>query len=47
MPAAYKRCVQHVQAKGKSKPSAHAICTANNAGGIKQARKAEARKRKK
>jgi hypothetical protein len=47
MPAAYKRCISHVKATGKSKNSAHAICTAENAGGIKQVRKAEAKKRKK
>lgn len=47
MPAAYKRCVKHVQATGKSKSSSHAICTAENAGGIKQARKKEAAARKK
>ena len=45
MPAAYKRCVSHVKAKSKSKSSAHAICTANNAGNIKQTRRAESRKR--
>ena len=43
MPAAYKRCVSHVQAKGKSKSSAHAICTSVNAGNIKKVRKTEGR----
>lgn len=47
MPAAYKRCVSHIKAKGKSTGSAHAICTAENAGSIKQARKKEAAARKK
>ena len=47
MPAKYKRCVSHVKGKGKSTSSAHAICTAENAGGIKQARKKEAAARKK
>lgn len=45
MPPAYKKCVKDVQKKGKSKSSAHAICTSVNAGGIKQVRKAE-KKRK-
>lgn len=39
MPAKYKRCVKKVQASGKSKKSAHAICTSVNAGKIKQYRK--------
>ena len=46
MPEAYKRCVAHVQKKGKSERSAHAICTSVNAGNIKKVRKTEARKRK-
>lgn len=46
MPAAYKRCVKHVQSKGKSKDSAHAICTSVNAGGVKQVRREESRTRK-
>lgn len=41
MPAKYKRCVSHVQAQGKSKKSAHAICTAANAGNIKKVRAKE------
>lgn len=45
MPAKYKRCVKHVEAQGKSTSSAHAICTASNAGNIRQARKAEAKKK--
>lgn len=43
MPEKYKRCVKHVEAKGHSTSSAHAICTAANAGNIKKVRKAEAR----
>lgn len=43
MPKKYKRCVEKVQASGKSESSAHAICTAKNVGNIKQVRKAEAR----
>lgn len=46
MPAAYKRCVKHVQATGKSKSSSHAICTAENAGNIRAARKKEAAAKK-
>jgi hypothetical protein len=45
MPAAYKRCVKHVEAKGKSTSSAHAICTSVNAGNIRRARKEEAKKK--
>lgn len=45
MPVKYKRCVKEVQAKGHSKSSSHAICTAANAGGIKQVRKQERKKR--
>jgi hypothetical protein len=37
MPAKYKRCVKKVAAT-KGTKSAHAICTAKNAGGIKQYR---------
>jgi len=47
MPAAYKRCVKHVQAQGKSERSSHAICTSVNAGNIKKVRKVEAKKSKK
>jgi len=47
MPAAYKRCVKHVEAKGKNKSSAHAICTSANAGNIKQVRAKEAKARSK
>lgn len=43
MPAAYKRCVKHVEAKGKSTSSAHAICTSANAGNIHQVRRQEAK----
>jgi len=46
MPAKYKRCVREVS-KTKGTRSAHAICTAANAGNIKQVRKREARARKK
>lgn len=45
MPAAYKRCVKHVEDKGKSKSSAYAICTSVNAGNIKKVRKQEAKKK--
>ncbi len=45
MPAAYKRCVSKVSKK-KGVKSAHAICTAENAGGIKQYRKKEAKRKK-
>jgi hypothetical protein len=38
MPAAFKRCVKEV--KGAKNP--YAVCTAANAGGIKQVRKQEA-----
>lgn len=40
MPAAYKRCVEKVKGQ-KGVRSAHAICTAANAGGIKEYRKRE------
>jgi len=43
MPLKYKRCVAKV-AKHSGMRSAHAICTASNAGNIRQVRKAEARK---
>lgn len=45
MPPAYKRCVKHVQDQGKSKGSAHAICTASNAGNIRKVRQEEFKKR--
>lgn len=45
MPKAYKRCVNSVS-KQKGVRSAHAICTAANAGGIKGVRKREARQRR-
>lgn len=45
MPAAFKRCVAKVAAKKGSK-SAYAICTAANAGRIKQYRKRESRKKR-
>lgn len=41
MPPAYKRCVKHVEGKGHSTSSAHAICTSVNAGGIAQERAKE------
>ena len=41
MPAAYKRCVKHIEAQGKNTGSAHAICTSVNAGGIAQERARE------
>ena len=43
MPAKYKRCVGHLKAKGHSTSSSHAICTASNAGNVKEYR---ARKKK-
>ena len=46
MPAKYKRCVAKVAPK-KGVRSAHAICTAADAGGIKGYRKKEAARRKK
>jgi hypothetical protein len=46
MPEAYKRCVRKVSKK-KNTRNAHAICTARNAGGIKQYRKRERRRRRK
>lgn len=45
MPAAYKRCIQHVAPK-KGTRSAHAICTAADAGGVKAYRKREAAAKK-
>ena len=45
MPKAYKRCVRKV-AKIKGTDSAHAICTAKNAGNIKAVRKREKRARR-
>lgn len=47
MPAVYKRCVSKVQASGKSESSAHAICTSQNVGNIKQYRIAEKKRGKK
>ena len=44
MPAAYKRCVRKVARKGVRNP--HAVCTATNAGNIKQVRRREAAARK-
>ena len=46
MPKAYKRCVSKVRKSGKSKDSAHAICTKANAGNVKAVRKREAAKRR-
>lgn len=40
MPAAYKRCVKKVGRK-KGIRSAHAICTASNAGKIREYRRAK------
>lgn len=40
MPKAYKRCVEHVRGKVDNP---HAVCTAANAGNIKQYRKREAK----
>jgi hypothetical protein len=45
MPKAYKRCVRKVSRK-KGVRSAHAICTASDAGGVKAYRKKKARKKK-
>ena len=45
MPEKYKRCVKKVQEQGKSKSSAHAICTSVNAGGVQQVRRAERREK--
>lgn len=45
MPKAYKSCVRQVGHK-KGARSAHAICTAANAGNIKAARKREAAARR-
>lgn len=44
MPKTYQRCVRKVKHKGHSTSSAHAICTASNAGNVKAYRK---RKKKK
>lgn len=44
MPEKYKRCVREVAKKGARNP--HAVCTAANAGNIKQVRKKEAAARK-
>ena len=46
MPEKYKRCVRKVRAKGGVR-NPHAICTAANAGNIKQYRKREAKKKRK
>lgn len=43
MPEKYKRCVRKVS-RQKGTRSAHAICTAANAGDIKRVRKEEVRK---
>jgi hypothetical protein len=45
MPAAFKRCVSKVKAAGKAS-NPWAVCTAANAGGIKQYRKHEAEERR-
>lgn len=42
MPAAYKRCLKHVQGRVRNP---HAACTAVNAGGIQEYRKREAAQR--
>ena len=44
MPKKYLSCVRKIMKSGKSKSSAHAICTSVNAGNVKQYRK---RKKKK
>ena len=44
MPKAYKRCVKKVAQK-KGTKSAHAICTAKDAGGVKAYRKRKAKKK--
>lgn len=45
MPPKFKRCVRKVSRKpGVKNP--YAVCTASNAGGIKQVRKREARARR-
>ena len=43
MPRKYKSCVRKVKAKGHNESSAHAVCTARNAGNIKEYRKHEKR----
>jgi hypothetical protein len=43
MPAKYKSCIRKVAAK-KGTKSAHAICTAKDAGGIQAYRKQEKRR---
>jgi hypothetical protein len=45
MPEKFKRCVEHVKGQ-KGVRSAYAICTAANAGNIKQVRKQEAAAKK-
>lgn len=45
MPEAFKRCVRKFGSR-KGTKNAYAICTAANAGGIKQYRKREAKRRK-
>lgn len=45
MPEKYKRCVEKVSRKGEV-DNPHAVCTAANAGNIKQVRKKEAKKKK-
>ncbi len=45
MPKKFKDCVKDVQAQGKSKNSSYAICTAANAGNVRQVRQAEFKKR--
>jgi hypothetical protein len=44
MPEAYKRCLEKVARKGVKSP--HAICTANNAGNVKEYRLAKKAKGK-
>jgi hypothetical protein len=45
MPEAFKRCVSKIS-RQKGAKDAYAICTAANAGGVKQTRKTEAKKPK-
>ena len=42
MPAAFERCVKHVKGQ-KGVKSAYAVCTAANAGNIKEYRKHESK----
>lgn len=44
MPAAYERCVEHVRGR-KDVKNPHAVCTAKNAGNVKQYRRRKAKRR--